>query len=431
MTLQERIAHSPMSPYQIFVIALCFLLNFNDGIDVLLVSFTGAEIMKEWALTNAELGYIFSMGLLGMTLGCFFIAPLGDRVGRRLIFLISLLCISTGMISVYFSDTYTFLLACRFLTGLGIGGILPNLATLAAEFANEKSRDFSVGIVQGGWPLGAILTGFVSGWVLPMYGWRHAYLLAGVFSFGMLVAVYFILPESPEFIVKKRDVRGLKELNRLLVKMRKATVLEMPTIELELGQLSKKDLFNSPFLRSTILYWAAVFFGMITLYTVLSWVPILSKQSGMDFALANYVGTALNLGAFSGVFVMGLLISRFGIKKIIVIYVVLAFVMLNIYGNVPLNFLIMFTLTFFIGFFVQGGFNILFPTGTRIYPSEIRSTGVGLAMGIGRLGAVIGPTLFGWLADSGASISIRFVLFSMPIVLAGILVSQIRAKELS
>lgn len=431
MTIQERIAKNPMSPYQIFVVALCFLLNFNDGIDVLLVSFTGAEIMKEWGLSNAQLGYIFSTGLLGMTLGCFFIAPLGDRLGRRLIFLISLICISSGMISVYFSDTYHYLLACRFLTGLGIGGILPNLATLAAEFSNEKARDFSVGIVQGGWPLGAILTGFVSGWVLPIFGWRYAYLLAGLFSFSMLVAVYIILPESPYFLIKKRGERGLHELNRLLSKMRQIPVLELPVVGHELGQLSRKDLFSLAFFRSTLLYWSAVFFGMITLYTVLSWVPILAKQSGMDFALANYVGTALNLGAFTGVFVMGLLISRFGIKKIMVIYVLLAFVMLNIYGNVPLDFLILFSLTFFIGFFVQGGFNILFPAGTRIYPSEIRSTGVGLAMGIGRLGAVIGPTLFGLLADSGASISLRFVLFSMPIVMAGILVSQIKAKELS
>lgn len=431
MTIQERIAQSPMSPYQIFVVALCFLLNFNDGIDVLLVSFTGAEIMKEWALSNAELGYIFSMGLLGMTLGCFFIAPLGDHLGRRFIFLISLVCISTGMILVYSSGSYSFLLACRFITGLGIGGILPNLATLAAEFSNDKGRDFSVGIVQGGWPLGAILTGFVSGWVLPLYGWRHAYLIAGLFSFAMLLAVYFILPESPHYILKRRGDRGLNTLNRLLSKMRLPSLTELPLIDHSVSILTRKDLFNRTFLRTTILYWTAVFFGMITLYTVLSWVPILAKQSGMDFALANYVGTALNLGAFTGVFSMGLLISRFGIKKIILIYVLLAFAMLNIYGNVSLDFLIMFLLTFFIGFFVQGGFNILFPAGTRIYPTEIRSTGVGLAMGIGRLGAVIGPTLFGWLADSGASISLRFILFSMPIVLAGFLISQVKAKELS
>lgn len=392
-----------MSWLQIGVVALCFLLNFNDGIDVLLVSFTGSEIMKEFGLTNAELGYIFSSGLGGMTAGCFILAPLGDRIGRRKIFLISLLLISLGMLLVNFSAHYGLLLACRAITGLGIGGILPNLATVAAEFSTDKTRDFNVGIVQGGWPLGAILTGFVSAWIVPLYGWRFAYLIAGLFSLGMLVAVYVVLPESPDF---------LNRTNRLTQKS------------------SWRDLFVPEFRQSTIQLWLATFFGFITLYTVLSWVPILAKQSGMPFELATYIGTAMNLGAFSGVFVMGLLIGRLGIKRVILVYVMLAFVLLNLYGNLDQDFVLKFALTFGIGFFVQGGFNTMYPASTRIYPSEIRSTGVGLAMGMGRFGAILGPSLFGLLADSGASISTRFIVFSLPIVVAGVLINQIKTLDI-
>ena len=392
-----------MSWLQIGVVALCFLLNFNDGIDVLLVSFTGSEIMKEFGLTNTELGYIFSSGLGGMTAGCFILAPLGDRIGRRKIFLISLLLISLGMLLVNFSTHYGLLLACRAITGLGIGGILPNLATVAAEFSTDKTRDFNVGIVQGGWPLGAILTGFVSAWIVPLYGWRFAYLSAGLFSLGMLVAVYVVLPESPDF---------LNRTNRLTQKS------------------SWRDLFVPEFRQSTIQLWLATFFGFITLYTVLSWVPILAKQSGMPFELATYIGTAMNLGAFSGVFVMGLLIGRLGIKRVILVYVMLAFVLLNLYGNLDQDFVLKFALTFGIGFFVQGGFNTMYPASTRIYPSEIRSTGVGLAMGMGRFGAILGPSLFGLLADSGASISTRFIVFSLPIVVAGVLINQIKTLDI-
>jgi MFS family permease len=392
-----------MSWLQIGVVALCFLLNFNDGIDVLLVSFTGSEIMKEFGLTNAELGYIFSSGLGGMTAGCFILAPLGDRIGRRKIFLISLLLISLGMLLVNFSTHYGLLLVCRAITGLGIGGILPNLATVAAEFSTDKTRDFNVGIVQGGWPLGAILTGFVSAWIVPLYGWRFAYLTAGIFSLGMLVAVYVVLPESPDF------------LNRTNHPNQKS---------------SWRDLFVPEFRQSTIQLWLATFFGFITLYTVLSWVPILAKQSGMPFELATYIGTAMNLGAFSGVFVMGLLIGRLGIKRVILVYVMLAFVLLNLYGNLDQDFVLKFALTFGIGFFVQGGFNTMYPASTRIYPSEIRSTGVGLAMGMGRFGAILGPSLFGLLADSGASISTRFIVFSLPIVVAGVLINQIKTLDI-
>lgn len=385
------------------VVALCFLLNFNDGIDVLLVSFTGAEIMKEFNLSNAELGYIFSAGLGGMTAGCFILAPYGDRIGRRKIFLISLLLISAGMLSVYFSTNYSLLLICRALTGLGIGGILPNLATVASEFSTDETRDFNVGIVQGGWPLGAILTGFASAWIVPELGWRFAYLAAGIFSFTMLVGVYFVLPESPAYL--NRD--------KLLVK-----------------RSSWRDLFVPAFRQSTIYLWLATFFGFITLYTVLSWVPILAKQTGMPFELATYIGTAMNLGAFTGVFVMGLLIGRIGIKRVILIYVLLAFVLLNLYGNLDQDFLLKFVLTFGIGFFVQGGFNSMYPASTRIYPSEIRSTGVGLAMGMGRFGAILGPSLFGLMADLGASISMRFVVFSLPIVLAAVFINRIKSPNL-
>jgi MFS family permease len=163
---------------------------------------------------------------------------------------------------------------------------------------------------------------------------------------------------------------------------------------------------------------------------VLSWVPILAKQSGMPFELATYIGTAMNLGAFSGVFVMGVLIGRVGIKRVIMVYVILAFVLLNLYGNLDQDFVLKFALTFGIGFFVQGGFNAMYPASTRIYPSEIRSTGVGLAMGMGRFGAILGPSLFGLLADSGASISTRFIVFSLPIVVAGVLINQIKSMGL-
>ena len=390
-----------MSWLQIGVVALCFLLNFNDGIDVLLVSFTGAEIMKEFGLTNAELGYIFSAGLGGMTAGCFILAPFGDRIGRRKIFLISLTLISLGMLLANFSTTYGLLLVCRVITGLGIGGILPNLATVASEFSTDKTRDFNVGIVQGGWPLGAILTGFVSAWIVPLHGWRFAYLTAGLFSLAMLVAVFFVLPESPEYLDRANRVRQ---------------------------KTSWRDLFVPELRQSTIRLWTATFFGFITLYTVLSWVPILAKQSGMPFELATYIGTAMNLGAFSGVFVMGLLIGRVGIKRVIMVYVILAFVLLNLYGNLDQDFVLKFALTFGIGFFVQGGFNSMYPASTRIYPSAIRSTGVGLAMGMGRFGAILGPSLFGLLADSGASISTRFIVFSLPIVVAGVLINKIDVR---
>lgn len=226
--LKNLINNSPMTAYQMLIVAICFILNFNDGIDVLVVSFTGSEIVKEWILSKSQLGYIFSAGLGGMTIGCLFLAPFGDKIGRKPLFLISLTLITSGMLLVYFSQAYWQMLIFRVITGIGIGGILPNLAAVASEFSNKKRRDFNVGIVQAGWPLGAILTGFFTAWVVPEFGWRIPYLVAGLVSLFMLVAVYFFMPESLAFLVKNQPKNALNKINNILEKMGKEVIISLP-----------------------------------------------------------------------------------------------------------------------------------------------------------------------------------------------------------
>ena len=418
LQLKERIGQSPMSVYQILVVATCFMLNFNDGIDVLVVSFTGSAIVQEWALSKAQLGYVFSAGLAGMTAGCLLLAPLGDRIGRRSIFLLSLLLISTGMLLVFASGAYWQLLVCRSITGLGIGGILPNLATVASEISNEKRRDFNVGIVQAGWPLGAILTGFLAVWIVPAFGWRYCYLMAGTVSAVMLLAVYFFMPESIGFLLKKQPTNALQKMNAVLRRIGQPPVNSLPPVVNELRKSRLQTVFSAKFRNATIMLWTAIFFGFMTLYTMMSWVPNIAAESGMPYRMATYAGTLLNAGAFTGVFVMGLSIRRFGIKKVTALFLSAGFLVMIAYGLFRPNYLLIFILIFFIGFLVQGGFNSLFPTATRVYPEEIRSTGVGLAMGMGRFGAILGPAIFGILTDAGFSVPARFIIFSVPLLIA-------------
>lgn len=403
LSVNKEELDSPMSFYQWMIVALCFLLNFNDGIDVLVVSFAGPYIQSEWALTNTQLGYIFSAGLAGMTLGCFTLAPWGDIMGRRKAFLLSLFLISTGMLLVYFSNAYGWMLCFRFITGLGIGGILPNLATVAAEFATMKKRDFAVGIVQGGWPLGAILTGFTVAYIIPHWGWHASFLVAGIFSAALWLIVFFFLAESPVFLAKQKRTSAISNL---------------------------QELFTAPYRQSTLILWTAIFFGFITLYTLMSWIPSIAKNSGMPFQMATYAGTFLNIGAFTGVFVMGIAISKMGIKKVMLFYLSFAFIVMNFYGSNSWTYTLHFVFIFLIGFLVQGGFNAFYPAATRIYPEAIRSTGVGMAMGMGRFGAILGPALFGILTDQGFSIYTRFILFSIPLLIAALLVQRIPSKNI-
>jgi MFS transporter, AAHS family, 4-hydroxybenzoate transporter len=435
--LKNLIDNSPMSAYQITIVAICFILNMNDGIDVLVVSFTGSEIVKELGLSDTALGGIFSAGVAGMTFGCLFLAPLGDGLGRRKIFIFALIFITLGMFGVYLSHSYGLILASRFITGLGIGGILPTMATAASEFSNNKTRDFNVGLIQGGWPLGAILTGFFCAWAVPQFGWRFAFLVAGCVSLAMLIAVVIFMPDSLAFLAKKQPVNAHADINNLLVKMG-----HKPISDVEFRMLGEghpiaetpnqiwKDLFAPEYKASTIRLWIGIFFGFLTLYTVMSWVPKIAKSAGMPFEMATYAGTSLNIGAFIGVIAMGLSVTRLGIRKTMLGFMLIACGIMLTYANLLLTHTIMFVLIFFIGFFVQGGFNAFFPTATRIYPSAMRSTGVGLAMGIGRFGAILGPFLYGYLSDAGLGVSTLFTLFSMPLLVAGFMAYSIPSKNL-
>jgi benzoate transport len=433
--LKELIDNNPMSSFQVVVVALCFILNMNDGMDVLVVSYSSTEIIKEWALSKSEMGWVFSTGLIGMTMGSLLLAPFGDKIGRRKVFILSLIMISLGMLLVYLTTSYWQLLILRIVTGIGIGGILPTMATITAEYSNIKSRDFNVGLIQGGWPVGAILTGFFAAWAIPEFGWRFVYLFAGTISLAMLIAVVFFMPESLTYLGKHRNENTLTMVNRLLSKLGHTTLNQLPA-ETENISITKtsifpslKNLLSAELKASTLRLWTGVFFGFLTLYTLMSWVPTIAKDAGMPFELATYSGVLLNLGAFLGVAAMGYSASRFGPRQTILTFMLIAFAIMLSYANLDLSFTTMLVLIFFIGFFVQGGFNTFFPISTRVYPASIRSTGVGMAMGFGRFGAILGPLIFGILSDWQLSIPTLFLIFSLPLLVAGGMAYRIRLKD--
>lgn len=428
--LQPEIHSRSMSPFQVLMVIFCFVLNFCDGIDVLAVSFSSTEIIAEWGLAKTEMGYVFSSGLAGMTLGCFLLAPLADKVGRRKILLVSLLMITTGMLAVSICNSYQQLLWLRFVTGLGIGGILPALAATAAEFSNDKFRDFNVGLVQSGWPVGAILAGFVCAYTIPLYGWRTIFLLAGIVSLAMLLLVYFFMTDSLDFLLRKQPANALTKVNSLLAKMNFEPFIALPAVPVRKPGSHAFVLFNSEYKDSTIKSWLALFFSFITLYTLMSWVPTVAKDSGLPLDVAIYVGIALNAGAAVGSAMIGAIGSKFGLRQTVFVFMIFAFAVMLLYGNFTWPTAMLFVLIFLIGIFVQGGFNGLFPTLSRIYHSDVRATGIGYGFGIGRLGAILGPALFGLLSDHGFTTASLFTLFSFPVLISGLCVYRLKSKNL-
>jgi AAHS family 4-hydroxybenzoate transporter-like MFS transporter len=428
--LPLTISQRPMSGFQWLMVVICFILNFNDGIDVLIVSFSSTEIIKDWGLTKVEMGYIFSAGLAGMTLGCFLIAPLADKWGRRKIFLISIGMITLGMFGVGFCYQYRLMLLFRFITGLGIGGILPTMAATAAEFSNQKYRDFNVGLVQAGWPIGAILTGLFCAKYIPIYGWHTAFLVAGCISFTMWLLVYFFMTDSLEYMLNNPKDDSLSSINRLLGRIKVAPMESLPENKKTIEKVGVRALFTPYYKSITLKIWVAAFFGFLTLYTLMSWVPSIAKDAGLPFEMATWVGIMLNIGAAIGSASVGAIGSRFGLRQTILFFMLVAFAVMQVYAFSTLTTGLIFGLVLLIGFFVQGGFNGIWPTLSRLYEASIRATGVGYTVGIGRVGAIMGPLIFGYFSDLGLSIQTLFIAFSIPLLVMGGCIWAIKSEKL-
>ena len=401
-----------------------------DGMDVMVVSYAAPAIGKEWAISPQAMGSVFSAGLLGMTLGTLFIAPRADIVGRRTIILLSALGMGTMVFATYLAQSVEMLLFFRFISGLGIGSMLASTATLTSEYAPVKTKDFWVSCVMSGYPIGAVLSGLVAAQIIPAYGWRTMFQLAGVATLVTLPVIYFFLAESLDFLLKTQPKGALEKANVLLSKMNKETLVALPPLSIEKVEKPSVTALLTPERKtSTLQLWLALFMAFASLYFLTTWIPKLASSAGLSMELAIYAGTVFNLGAFLGIVTQGYLSSHFGLKRTIFGFLAATSVLMVIFGFFKGSALVL-GLFGLIGFGVQGGFVGLYAVATRLYPTEIRSTGVGFAMSSGRLGGIAGPLLGGFLIGAGLSMTTNFIIFAIPTLLAGVATLVLKSKKI-
>lgn len=425
-SIRELIDSSRLSGLQVTVLAVCFFLNMIDGMDVLAISFAAPLISADWAITPQSLGVVFSAALVGMATGAVFLSPYSDVIGRRNIILISLVLIAAGMVATALANSVPQLIALRFLAGLGIGSMLASMTSMVSEYAPDRLRNLFILTLHAGYPIGAIVTGFVAADLLPLYGWRPLFVLAGMASLIGIPIVLLLLPESLDFLTKKRPREALQKINRVLNRMKLAGIGSLPADEPD-AQLSITvgSLLRSEFRRSTLDLWVAFFMSFGTLYFLLSWVVKLALESGLAIENAIYAGVCLNLGGFAGGVSLGAMSNRFGLTRIIAVFAVLGGIFSIVYGTADVGVAAVLILVFLLMFFVQGAFTGLYAVAARIYPTEIRTTGVGWAIGAGRIGAICGPIVAGLVLGAGVSIAWTFVIFAAPMLVAAIFVSKI------
>ncbi|QCI95988.1 MFS transporter [Novosphingobium sp. EMRT-2] len=374
------------------VVALCFAINMADGVDVTILSFIAPRLQSDWGIGSDTMGNLFSAGLIGMAIGGMGIAPLADRLGRRRIILAALALMSTGMVASGFATGVPMLFAMRLIVGMGIGTVLAAMAALAAESAPAVQRNLAVGIVQAGYPFAAVFTGLIVARLLPVTGWHALLIVAGAITVILFPAAALILPRGPA----GADGKASGEAGRV------------------------GTLFAPAFRKRTIALWSAVFFGLMVLYFIVSWITKLSIQAGLSETNGIYAGALYNFGAFVGTTAMSLLAVRVPLGRLVPAMLVGAAGAMLLFGSVTMPVAETLGVAFLIGVLLQGGYNGVWPLAASVYPARMRATGVGWAIGIGRAGAVIGPMMGGYLMAAKASLPLLFVSYCIPLLLCAL-----------
>jgi MFS family permease len=421
---------NPLSKLQLTTIFVCFLMNMLDGMDVLVISYTAPAIAKAWAIGPDVLGTVFSSGLIGMTLGTLLIAPYADRIGRKNVILISAILMGTCIYLTSYATSVNMLLVYRFLSGLGIGCMLASTAALTAEFTPNKTRDFWVSFVISGYPIGAVLSGLVAAKVIPAEGWEQMFKYAGVASLLAIPLIIIFLSESIDFYVKAQPKNALEKINTLLQKMGFQTISVLPAKAEPQSAIPVGKLLSGKYKKPSIELWISLFMAFAALYFMTSWIPKLATDAGLSLSLAIYAGTVFNIGAFFGIVTQGYLSSKYGLKKTIGVILILTAVLMACFKFFIGSDIVLLVFAF-LGFGIQGGFVGLYAFAARMYPSEFKTTGIGWAMGAGRVGGIVGPKLGGLLIGMGLTIGVNFMIFAIPALIAGIMTWRNSSEDVS
>jgi benzoate transport len=420
-----------MTKVQYLSIAICFLMNILDGMDVLVVSYCAPAIAQDLSLGPKTLGVVFSAGLIGMAIGAIFLAPFADKFGRKKLILISAFIMGLSVLLTAFSENIFQLIFMRLLSGLGIGCMLATTATLTSENVLNNSKDFWVSLVISGYPVGAVLSGYIAAAVIPLYGWESMFILSGLITILTIPLTYFFLTESPQFYLKNQPKGALEKVNRIFVKMKFRTLDSLPKVDLSVINKSRvSQLFTDKYKISTLQLWAALFFAFGCLYFLISWIPKLATDAGLSIELAIYAGSIFNVGAFFGIVLQGYFSSKIGLKKTISIFLLLTFLLMASF-KIFIGTDVLLLIYFLLGFSLQGGFVGLYAVAARLYPTEFKTTGVGWAIGMGRVGGILAPLIGGLFISLGLSLSANFFIFSIPALLASILTYFMPSREIT
>jgi MFS transporter, AAHS family, 4-hydroxybenzoate transporter len=396
LSVNDLIDKRPPSAFQIRTIALCGLVILFDGFDTQAMGFLVPSIAAEFGVPRAAFGPALSAGLFGLMIGAMASGPIADRWGRRSAIILSVLVFGAMSLLTVRAGSLNELVLLRFLTGVGLGGAMPNAVSLAAEYAPKRLQAVFVSAIFVGMAGGAVVASLVGGALMPIWGWRSVFVVGGLLPLALALVLLKVLPESLRFlaVVGADRERMSAIVRRIAPELGGVSLAPVPASERREG-LSVKHLFTEGRARGTLLLWIPFFMNLLILYFILSWLPSLLSDAGMPVSAGITAVAAFSIGGIIGTLLEGPLMKTFGVYRPMAAEFIASVALVWLASLIFANFTLMIVVTFALGISVQGaqaGLNVL---AAMYYPTSIRSTGVGWSLGVGRVGAIVGPLIGG------------------------------------
>ena len=428
INIKSFIDERPISAYQWFLVALCFVVVVADGMDVAIMGFVTPSILQEWGISAPVFGIVISAAPFGLVIGALVAGPSSDRFGRKIVLTISLLIFGLLTIAAAYAASPTQMAVLRLLAGMGMGAAMPNTTTLLSEYAPQRRRSLMITVMFTGFNFGSGIIGFAAGYLIPTYGWRSVLLLGGAVPLALVPLLALFLPESARWLALHGAASG-----RIAAVLGRVTGYRFSGdetfVSVEPPVQARKPisvLFSQGYGVTTVALWITYFMGLMVIYLLTGWLPTMMKGAGLSISTAANVTAMFQIGGTIGAILVGWAMDKARPALVIAAaylgggLCVLAVSQLGVLSAA------LAAVVFAAGFCMSGAQTGLNAYAPGCYPTMARATGVSWMLGMGRFGSILGSFVGGALLGLGWGFSAILALLAIPAVLAAVAIASTR-----
>ncbi len=431
LTPAQIIEQGRMHPMQWVAVALTIALNALDGFDILSSAFAGPGIKAQWNLGPEGLGLVLSMELIGMGFGSILLGGMADKLGRRPTMLACLVLMAAGMFLAHQAATPQSLSAWRFMTGIGIGGMLAAINAVAAELSNLKNRSFAMALMVIGYPLGAFIGGLIAQVLLKGNDWRIVFEFGAIMTAICIPLVWLFIPETPAFLAVKQPKGALAAVNKTLTRYGHDPVDALPPLPPAAEKPSVMDILKPNLIGTTMILSIGYAFHAITFYYILKMVPTIMSDpdfAGQHFTRPQGAGVLAwaNLGGAMGGAAFGWFMHRFGIRISTSVALVGGSILIMIFGLGQSSLMGWTLMVVACGLFTNSAIVGYYSAFAKGFPTHVRATGTGFALGVGRAGAAFSPILAGYLFSQHIGLFAVSAVMAVGSIVSAFILSRLR-----